>query len=160
MKKIAVYAGSFDPITNGHMDLIQRASKLFEHVIVAIGVNAHKTPMLSAADRMGLVEACTTGLSNVSVKSFDGLLVNFVREHQANIILRGLRVVTDFDFEFQLYGANHKLAPEIETIFLPASEGNSFISSSIVRDIHKRNGDITPFVPEIVIKFLANQKKG
>ena len=150
MKKIAIYPGSFDPITNGHLDLIKRASKLFDEVIIAITQNANKSSFLSIDQRVDAVNKSITALNNTRVLSFDSLLVDFAREHNAQIIIRGLRAVSDFEYEFQLSGMNKRLNPGIETLFMTPSEEFANISSSLVREIYTLGGDISAFVPESV----------
>ena len=150
MKKIAIYPGSFDPITNGHLDLIKRASKLFDEVIIAITQNANKSSFLSIDQRVDAVKKSITSLNNTRVLSFDSLLVDFAREHNAQIIIRGLRAVSDFEYEFQLSGMNKRLNPEIETLFMTPSEEFANISSSLVREIYTLGGDISAFVPDTV----------
>ena len=154
MKKIAIYPGSFDPITNGHLDLIKRASKLFDEVIIAITQNANKSSFLSIDQRVDAVKKSITSLNNTRVLSFDSLLVDFAREHNAQIIIRGLRAVSDFEYEFQLSGMNKRLNSEIETLFMTPSEEFANISSSLVREILMLGGDISPFVPSEVKKIL------
>jgi pantetheine-phosphate adenylyltransferase len=150
MKKIAIYPGSFDPITNGHLDLIKRASKLFDEVIIAITQNANKSSFLSIDQRVDAVKKSITSLNNTRVLSFDSLLVDFAREHNAQIIIRGLRAVSDFEYEFQLSGMNKRLNPGIETLFMTPSEEFANISSSLVREIYTLGGDISAFVPDSV----------
>ena len=150
MKKIAIYPGSFDPITNGHLDLIKRASKLFDEVIIAITQNANKSSFLSIDQRVDAVNKSITALNNTRVLSFDSLLVDFAREHNAHIIIRGLRAVSDFEYEFQLSGMNKRLNPGIETLFMTPSEEFANISSSLVREIYMLGGDISAFVPDSV----------
>lgn len=150
MKKIAIYPGSFDPITNGHLDLIKRASKLFDEVIIAITQNANKSSFLSINQRVDAVKKSITSLNNTRVLSFDSLLVDFAREHNAQIIIRGLRAVSDFEYEFQLSGMNKRLNPGIETLFMTPSEEFANISSSLVREIYTLGGDISAFVPDTV----------
>ena len=150
MKKIAIYPGSFDPITNGHLDLIKRASKLFDEVIIAITQNANKSSFLSIDQRVDAVNKSITALNNTRVLSFDSLLVDFAREHNAQIIIRGLRAVSDFEYEFQLSGMNKRLNPGIETLFMTPSEEFANISSSLVREIYLLGGDISAFVPDSV----------
>ena len=150
MKKIAIYPGSFDPITNGHLDLIKRASKLFDEVIIAITQNANKSSFLSIDQRVDVVKKSITSLNNTRVLSFDSLLVDFAREHNAQIIIRGLRAVSDFEYEFQLSGMNKRLNPGIETLFMTPSEEFANISSSLVREIYTLGGDISAFVPDTV----------
>lgn len=142
----AIYPGTFDPITNGHKDLIQRAALLFDHLIVAIADNAKKSPAFTLVERVALAELVLADLHNVTVIGFDCLLVHFARKHQASIIVRGLRAVSDFEYEFQLAGMNRKLAPEIETIFLTPAEQYSHLSSSLVREIAALGGDVSDFV--------------
>lgn len=157
MKKSAVYPGTFDPITNGHIDLIVRAGRLFDEVIVAIAHNPDKSPMFSHTERVDLAKKATANISHVRVVAFSGLLIDFVREVGAHVVMRGLRAVSDFEFEFQLASMNRKLDPEVETIFLTPSEKHTFISASLVREIARLNGDVSPFVHADV--FAALQKK-
>ena len=154
MKTIAIYPGSFDPITNGHVDLIHRACKLFDKVIIAITQNTNKDSFLSINQRVKAVETAIEPLTNTRVLSFDSLLVDFAREHNAQIIIRGLRAVSDFDYEFQLSGMNKRLNPTIETLFMTPSEEFANISSSLVREILSLGGDISQFVPESVKTIL------
>jgi len=154
MKTIAIYPGSFDPITNGHVDLIHRACKLFDEVIIAITQNTNKDSFLSIDQRVKAVETAIEPLTNTRVLSFDSLLVDFAREHNAQIIIRGLRAVSDFDYEFQLSGMNKRLNPAIETLFMTPSEEFANISSSLVREILFLGGDISQFVPESVKTIL------
>ena len=154
MKTIAIYPGSFDPITNGHVDLIHRACKLFDKVIIAITQNANKDSFLSIDQRVEAVKTAIEPLTNTRVLSFDSLLVDFAREHNAQIIIRGLRAVSDFDYEFQLSGMNKRLNPAIETLFMTPSEEFANISSSLVREIWFLGGDISQFVPESVKTIL------
>ena len=156
MKTIAIYPGSFDPITNGHVDLIHRACKLFDKVIIAIAQNANKDSFLSIDQRVKAVETAIEPLTNTRVLSFDSLLVDFAREHNAQIIIRGLRAVSDFDYEFQLSGMNKRLNPAIETLFMTPSEEFANISSSLVREILFLGGDISQFVPESVKTILLS----
>ena len=156
MKKIAIYPGSFDPITNGHVDLIKRASKIFDEVIIAITQNANKSSFLSIDQRVGAVESSIKSLSNTRVLSFNSLLVDFARDHDAQIIIRGLRAVSDFEYEFQLSGMNKRLNSEIETLFMTPSEEFANISSSLVREILSLGGDISPFVPPQVKTILLD----
>ena len=159
MKKIAIYPGSFDPITNGHIDLIKRASKLFDEVIVAITQNANKSSFLSIEQRISAAENSISSLKNVKVLSFNTLLVDFAKEHNAQIIIRGLRAVSDFEYEFQLSGMNKRLNSKIETLFMTPSEEFANISSSLVREILILGGDISPFVPTEVKTILLDIAK-
>lgn len=142
----AVYPGTFDPITNGHSDLIQRAAKLYEKVIVAVAANPAKQPAFSLAERVAMAEVVLQDLTNVSVVGFDNLLVAFVKQSNAQVILRGLRAVSDFEFEFQLAGMNRRLDKNIETVFMTPAEKYAYISSSLVREIAHLGGDVTEFV--------------
>ncbi|EKD54726.1 MAG: phosphopantetheine adenylyltransferase [uncultured bacterium] len=154
MKNKVVYPGTFDPITYGHIDLIERASRIFEHVIVAIAVNANKSPFFSVEERVELARQVLTKHSNVEVHGFDSLLMSFMKKHHANIILRGLRAVSDFDYEFQLAGMNRQLDPHVESMFLMPAENYTYISASFVREIAQLKGDVRQFVPAVVVKAL------
>lgn len=155
MQLTAIYPGTFDPITNGHIDIVARAAKLFGKVIVAVAVNSNKSPLLSLLERVALVKAVTADFSNVEVIGFDNLLVDCAREYDAHIILRGLRAVTDFEYEFQLAGMNRRLAPQLETMFLTPAEQYEFISSSMIREIARLGGNVSSFVPEVVRQSLT-----
>ena len=155
----AVYPGTFDPITNGHSDLVQRAAKLFDRVIVAVAMNPGKEPAFNIDERVDLATQVLAGIDGVTVCSFNSLLVDLVREHDAQVILRGLRAVSDFDYEFQLAGMNRRLAPEIETLFLTPAEHYSYISSSLVREIAALNGDVGPFVHDSVRAALNSRMR-
>lgn len=153
---IAVYPGTFDPITLGHSDLVQRASKLFDEVIVAVAKNASKNPACNLEKRIELAEIALADVPNARVMAFEGLLVDFCREHNAGIVIRGLRAVSDFEYEFQLAGMNRRLASEIETIFLTPSEKYMFISSTLVREIARLGGNVAEFVhPEVEREMKA-----
>ena len=157
MKNTAIYPGSFDPITNGHVDLIRRASKLFDDVIIAITQNTNKGGFLSIKDRILVTNNAVSSLNNITVISFDSLLIDFAKKHNAQIIIRGLRAISDFEYEFQLSGMNKRLNPNIETLFMTPSEDFANISSSLVREIFLLGGDIGSFVPESV-KLLLLEK--
>ncbi len=155
--RIAVYPGTFNPITNGHTDLVERASGLFDHIIVAIGINKQKTTSLAAANRVDLASQVLSHLQNVEVCAFDTLLTEFVKQRGARIILRGLRTVADFEYEFQLVGMNRVLEPDIETVFLAPAEHLSYISSTLVREIASYGGDISKFVHPVVAKAMREE---
>ena len=150
MSKSIIYPGTFDPITNGHTDIIARAALIFEHVVVAIAGSTGKNTVFSTDERLQLAEEVLTEYGNVSVKRFDGLLVKFVAEQKATMVLRGLRAVSDFEYEFQLAGMNRKLNPEIDTVFLTPSEQFTYISSSLIREISTLGGDVSSFVHPVV----------
>jgi len=155
--KTIVYPGTFDPITNGHIDLVERASNLFHHVIVAIASSERKRPTFELEERIELAKEALSHLENVEVRGFDYLLVNFVKDCRGDAILRGLRAVSDFEYEFQLANMNRALAPEIESIFLTPSEKLSYISSSLVKEIASLGGNINAFVHPSV-KEALNRK--
>ncbi|MGD8588694.1 MAG: pantetheine-phosphate adenylyltransferase [Chromatiales bacterium] len=154
---IAVYPGTFDPITNGHSDLVIRAARLFGKVIVAIAVNPGKNPAFELKERVKLSQQVLGGIENVEVCSFDTLLVDFVRKRGADVILRGLRAVSDFEYEFQLAGMNRRLAPTVETLFLTPAEQFAFISSGLVREIAALGGDVGEFVHPAVQAALRRR---
>jgi pantetheine-phosphate adenylyltransferase len=155
MNITAIYPGTFDPITHGHSDLVERAVQLFDRVIVAIAADPPKTPMLSLEERVALANKVLGHYGQVEVCPFHGLLVDFTRRRNAQVILRGLRAVSDFEHEFQLAGMNRKLAPQVETLFLMPSEHYAYISSSLVREIAALGGDISDFVHEEVKAALS-----
>ncbi len=157
MPDIAIYPGSFDPITNGHLDLIQRAMKIFDHIIVAVATNAFKKSLFTIEERMEMIRGSLSGNPNISIDTFDGLLVKYARAKKARAILRGLRAVTDFEYEFQLAMMNRRLEPEIETIFLMTGLRWVFLSSSILKEAAIHGGDIEGMVPEIVFKKLREK---
>lgn len=153
---IAVYPGTFDPITNGHSDLIERACLLFDKVIVAVASNPGKSPRFTLEQRVDLAEQVLADVNVVEIRPFDSLLVDFVNDCGAGVILRGLRAVSDFEYEFQLAGMNRRLAPEIETLFLTPAEQFSYISSSLVREIAAFGGDVSEFVHPVVATAIQN----
>jgi pantetheine-phosphate adenylyltransferase len=155
--KIAIYPGTFNPITNGHTDLVERASGLFDKIIVAVGTNTQKGNSLPTKKRVELANKVLGHLENVEITSFDGLLTDFVSKKGANIILRGLRTVADFEYEFQLVGMNRVLNPDIETVFLAPAEHLSYISSTLVREIAHLGGDISKFVHPAVAAAIENK---
>lgn len=157
MQISAIYPGTFDPITNGHLDLIARASKLYDKVVVAVAVNRNKIPLFLLDERVALAKAATSEFHNVQVIGFDNLLVECARQQGVDVILRGLRAVSDFEYEFQLAGMNRRLAPELETVFLTPAEQYEFISSSMIREIAQLHGDVSCFVPDLVHQSLINK---
>lgn len=158
MARLAVYPGSFDPPTHGHLDVIERGSRLVDELIVAVGVNSEKKPFMSAEDRVAVLRECCSHLPTVTVASFEGLLITYAQSVGAKVLVRGLRAVTDFDYEFRIAMANRTLAPDVETVFLVARDEYSFLASSVVRDVAKYGGDLTPFVPEPVAALIRSRK--
>jgi pantetheine-phosphate adenylyltransferase len=158
--RTAIYPGSFDPLTNGHLDVLQRASKLFDRVIVAIALNESKNPLFSLDERLALMKPAISRMRNVKADVFDGLLVEYAAREKAQAIVRGLRAVSDFEFEFQMALMNRKLDQKIETIFMMPKETYTFISSRIVKEIARLGGDVSPFVPPHVEAALKKKLKG
>ena len=154
MRRLAIYPGSFDPPTLGHLDVIERAAKLFDEIVVAVGVNSAKQPLLSADERVEALRASTTHLGNVVVCSFEGLLVEFVQSQGARSIVRGLRATADFEYEFQMAMVNRRLASEIDTVFLMTKWEHSYLSSSIVREVANLGGDYSEMVPPAVAEII------
>ncbi|MFZ5724281.1 MAG: pantetheine-phosphate adenylyltransferase [Pseudomonadota bacterium] len=159
MQNRVVYPGTFDPITNGHRDLVERAARMFDHVVVAIADSQKKNPLFSLDERVSLAREALAHIPNIEVVGFNKLLAHFVRDCNANVLLRGLRAVSDFEYEFQLANMNRALAPEIETVFLTPAEHLSFISSSLVREIALLGGDVHQFVPANVVTALQRKKR-
>lgn len=156
-KTIAVYPGSFDPVTNGHIDIIKRAIQLFDRIIVAVIENPNKQVLFSVDERMEMLRAVTRRLSGVVVSHFDGLLVDYMKKERASIIIRGLRAMSDFEYEFQMALTNRKLAPDIETVFLMTGEAYTYLSSSIVKEVVSLNGRVEGLVPRKVETFLRRK---
>ena len=157
MSTSAIYPGTFDPITNGHTDIVVRAARIFQHVVVAVATSTSKTTVFSAEERLRLVRSALGGISNVTVRSFAGLMAECARETNATVILRGLRAVSDFEYEFQMASMNHKLIPEADTLFLTPAEQYAFISSSLVREVAALGGDVSEFVSEEVETALLKR---
>lgn len=152
-----IYPGTFDPITNGHTDLIERAGKLFNKVVVAVAYSPKKQPLMNLDERVALVQAATSHLPNVEVTGFSNLLADFVQQQNATVILRGLRAASDFEYEFQLADMNRKLAPEVESVFLTPANHLSYISSTLIREIASLGGDVSEFVPPVVSEALKKK---
>ncbi len=152
-----IYPGTFDPITNGHLDLIERAAAMFDHVIVGVAFNPSKKPLFDLNERVELAGKITQHLDNVEIVGFSGLLVDFAKERNANILVRGLRAVSDFEYEFQLANMNRRLMPELETVFLTPAEENSFISSTIVKEVALHKGDVSQFVDPLITTALLEK---
>ncbi len=160
MERVAVYAGSFDPITMGHMDLVRRATGLFDRVILSIGHNPKKHSLLPIETRRAVLEECTEQLDNVTVDVFNGLLIDHCKAVGASFILRGLRAVTDFEFEFQIGLANMDMAPDVETVFLLTEPRNIFVSSSLVKEIASNGGDVSRYLPAPAHRELVRRLQG
>ncbi len=158
--KTAIYPGSFDPITLGHLDIIHRAAKLFDRLIVVVMVNPAKKCAFSPEERVELIKKCTTDLDNITVEFSDGLLADYAKEKQAGAIIKGLRALSDFEYEFQMALTNSKLNPDVETLFLTTKAENMYLSSSMVRQIASMGGDVSGFVPDIIHKQIINRLKG
>lgn len=156
---IALYPGTFDPITNGHSDLIVRAQHIFGKVVVAIAENPRKAPLFDLAERIELVREVTGELDGIEVIGFDGLLIDCVRQNHAGVVIRGLRAVSDFEFEFQLASANRRLDPNIETVFMTPSESHTFTSASLVKEIAMYGGDVSSFLHPVVLEAVRNKFK-
>ena len=161
-KKIAVYPGTFDPFTYGHLDVVRRASKMFEKIIISVVENSNKTSLFNIKERKKIIDEVIineTKLDNIQIKGFNGLLVDHVKDVGAVAVLRGLRALSDFEYEFQMAGINARLSSEFETIFLMASENQQFVASRFVKEIHSLGGDVSSFVPGTVLRHLESKKK-
>ena len=157
--KTAIYPGSFDPITLGHLNIIRRAAKVFDHVIVCVMTNVAKTPMFTLEERMNQIERVVGRFGNVSVDSWDGLLVAYAARYEEPVIVRGLRALSDFEYEFQMSMINKKMSPKLETVFLAASEKYSYLSSSAVKDMALYGADISEFVPCEILKDVEEKSR-
>lgn len=157
---LAICPGSFDPITLGHIDVIKRAARLFDRVVVVVMVNVDKTPNFTVDERVDFLRRSTKDLQNVSVDKYTGLLADYAVEKQASAVVKGLRAITDFEYEFQMALTNMRLAPGVETVFLPTRIGNMFLSSSMVRQVARYGGDISGFVPACVAEDIAKKLCG
>ncbi len=154
----AMYPGTFDPFTNGHLNLVCRAAKLFDHVVVAVAASPNKTPMFTLEERIHMARLALADAPNITVDGYTGLTVDYVRQHGLRVIIRGLRAVSDFEFEFQLATMNRHLQPEVESVFLTPAEEYTFVSSTFVREIGILGGDIAPFVPDVVAAAIARKR--
>ena len=157
MSRSVIYPGSFDPVTYGHLDLIKRASHIFNKVIVAVIANSQKKMLFSCDDRIGMLQETTKDIKNVEIKVFDGLVIDFARKNDINVLIRGVRVFSDFEYELQMALTNRRLNEEIETLFLMPSEGYSFLSSSLIKEAAILGADISSFVPEYVEEKLKKK---
>ena len=158
--RLAVYPGSFDPLTNGHVDIIERGTHLFEKIIVAILVNAEKSPLFSTQERVDIARETFRGEPSVEVDTFDGLLVDYVERRKANVIVRGLRALSDFEAEFQMALMNRRLSPNVETVFMMPAEQYTYISSRLIKEVFSLGGQVRGLVPEIVVTRLQEKQRG
>lgn len=157
MCQIAIYPGSFDPVTYGHIDLIKRAQEIFPELIVAVAHNFHKRPLFGLEERVAMLKKATAGLTGVAIFHFDGLVIDFARKHKAKVLIRGLRMLSDFEYEFQMALTNRKLSPDIETIFLMPQESYSYLSSKLLKEAASLGADLSNFVPDFVEKALKKK---
>jgi pantetheine-phosphate adenylyltransferase len=158
--KLAVYPGSFDPLTNGHVDIIERGTRLFDKIVVAILVNVEKSPLFSMQERVDIVREVFKGRPNVEVDTFDGLLVDYVSKRDADVIVRGLRALSDFETEFQMALMNRRLNPGIETVFMMPAEQYTYISSRLIKEVFSLGGQVSGLVPDIVVRRLKEKQRG
>ncbi len=157
MVKRIIYPGTFDPVTLGHLDLIRRAVNVFDTLIVAVASNPHKTPLFSLEERFDMLKEVTKGIKNIEIDHLEGLLIDYARKKKCNVVLRGIRVISDFEYEFQMALSNRKLAQDIETIFMMPSENYSYLSSKIIKEVASLGGDLRGFVPSVVEKKLKEK---
>ena len=156
----AIYPGSFDPLTNGHLDLVERGSKIFDELVVAILKNSEKSPLFSVEERVDMLKSTTKHYSNVTVETFDGLLVDYVARQKARVVLRGIRAISDYEYELQMALMNRKLAPQIETVFMMPADTYSYLSSRLVKEVFQLGGSVRALVPEVVEKRLHQKVNG
>lgn len=156
MSKIAIFPGTFDPITKGHVEVVETAVKLFDEVIVAVAMSARKAPHFELKDRLAMCKQALSDFDKITVKSFENLIVSFAKKEGAQFLLRGIRSVSDFDYEFQMAGMNYLMSPELETLFLPAKSENAYISGTMIREILSLGGDASTFLPEGVAEYLRH----
>ncbi len=157
MCQAAIYPGTFDPVTNGHIDLIKRAHEIFSEVIVAVAANPSKKPLFDIKDRVAMLKKATAGLKGIEVVDFDGLVVDFARKHKSKVLVRGIRMISDFEYEFQMALTNRKIAGDIETIFLMPHESYSYLSSKLLKETASLGADLSSFVPDFVEKALKEK---
>jgi len=157
MRTVAIYAGTFDPMTWGHYDLVERSAELFEQLILAVAESTPKETLFTAAERVAMIREVVVPLKNVVVETFDGLLIDYAREKGSRVVIRGLRAFSDFEYEFPMALTNRKLAPEIETLFLMPTEAHSYMSSSVVKEVARLGGDVSDFVPDVVQRALRRR---
>ena len=157
--KTAIYPGSFDPLTNGHLDIISRSAEIFDKVIVAVSVNSQKKPLFTIEERIEMVKSIVKEIKNVEVKTFTGLLADFAINENAKVLIKGLRAVSDFEYEFQMALINKQLQPELETLFMMCNKEYSYLSSSIVKEVARYGGDLTGLVPDMLIEKIKNKLK-
>jgi pantetheine-phosphate adenylyltransferase len=160
MKNIAIYPGSFDPITYGHLDIIKRAIKIFDKVVVAVAHTSEKDPLFSISERMELLRKATRGIKGIEIDDFQGLVVDYVKKKKAKVVIRGLRMISDFEYEFQMALTNRKLSKEVETIFMMPSETYSYLSSKLIKEAAMLGADLKGFVPGFVERAIKSKLKG
>ena len=158
--RVAIYPGSFDPLTSGHVDIIERGARIFDSIIVAILANVEKTPLFSESERVAIIRDVFKGKPNVQVETFDGLLVDYAQRKEANVLVRGLRAVSDFEYEFQMALMNRHLAPGLETVFMMPAEQYTYISSRLIKEVFTLGGEVTGLVPPVVEEQLREKAKG
>jgi len=159
MAKSAIYPGTFDPVTFGHLDLIGRATEIFDNVIVAVARNGYKNPLFTLEERVAMLKEATRDIDNLTVVAFDGLVVEFARQQKVNVLIRGLRMFSDFEYEFQMALTNRRLAADIQTVFLMPSESYSFLSSTLIKETATLGADISSFVPDFVARKLKEKRR-